>query len=148
MCLPASPSWPEVTSFFVVVQVQLSPFLPHSPDPSHPHLPPMILPPLGFVHVSFLTDRLRLLLSTVLEARRAEISWGAHIACEEKIKAKGSGPFCSLVGCSFYIGDRHSCPGEEERNAVSGWHSRLVWNNQVPAKSRACQGVTEAGGGA
>ena len=39
--------------FFIVfiVQVQLSPFYPH---PSHPYLPPSILLPFGFVHVSFI----------------------------------------------------------------------------------------------
>ena len=38
--------------FFIVVQVQLSPFSPHySPHPSHPHFPPLILPPFCFVHV-------------------------------------------------------------------------------------------------
>ena len=42
-------------SFFIVVQVQLFPFSPHHfPDPSHSHLPPLILPPFGFVHVSFI----------------------------------------------------------------------------------------------
>ena len=41
--------------FVVVVQVQLSPFPPphHSLHPSHPHVPPSILPSLGFVLVSF-----------------------------------------------------------------------------------------------
>ena len=39
---------------FTVVQVQLSPFVPlHFPHPTHPHLPPLILTPFGFVHVSF-----------------------------------------------------------------------------------------------
>ena len=41
--------------FFIVVQVQLSLFFPHhSPCPTHPHLLPSILPPFGFVHVSFI----------------------------------------------------------------------------------------------
>ena len=41
--------------FLIVVQVQLSPFFSHhSPCPTHPHLPPSILPPFGFVHMSFI----------------------------------------------------------------------------------------------
>ena len=40
--------------FFIVVQGQLSPFSPTSPYPSHPHLPPSILPSFGFVQVSFI----------------------------------------------------------------------------------------------
>ena len=42
-------------NYFIVVQLQLSSFLP--PTPSHPsqtHLPPLLQPPLGFVHVSFI----------------------------------------------------------------------------------------------
>ena len=39
--------------FFIVIQVQLSPFSPHhSPYPSHPHFSPSILPCFGFFHVS------------------------------------------------------------------------------------------------
>ena len=42
-------------SFFIVVQVRLSPFPPTAPPtPRHPHLPPSILPLFGFVHVSFI----------------------------------------------------------------------------------------------
>ena len=38
--------------FFIIVQVQSPPFSPHhSLDPSHPHIPPLILPPFGFVPV-------------------------------------------------------------------------------------------------
>ena len=39
--------------FFIIVQIQLSPStaLPH---PTHPHLPPSILPTFGFVHGSFI----------------------------------------------------------------------------------------------
>ena len=37
--------------FFIVVQVQSSPFSPH---PTHPCLPPLILHPFGFIHVSFI----------------------------------------------------------------------------------------------
>ena len=34
-------------NFFIVVQLQLSSFTPHySPQPSHPHLPPLLPPPL------------------------------------------------------------------------------------------------------
>ena len=41
--------------FFVVVQVQLSPFTFHySPLPQPSALPILILPPFGFVHVSFI----------------------------------------------------------------------------------------------
>ena len=41
--------------FFIVVQVQLSPFSPHhTPHPSHPHPPPSILTPFCFVRVSFI----------------------------------------------------------------------------------------------
>ena len=43
--------------FFIVVQVQLSPFppsLPTPPQPSHPHFPPLILPLFGFAHGSFI----------------------------------------------------------------------------------------------
>ena len=40
---------------FFTVQVQLSAFPPDLyPHPSHPHLPPLIPPALGFVHVSFI----------------------------------------------------------------------------------------------
>ena len=40
---------------FLILQVQLSLFSPHhSPGPSHPQLSHLILPPLGFVHVSFI----------------------------------------------------------------------------------------------
>ena len=43
------------TSFFQIVQVQLSPFSCHTfPCPTHPHLPTSILPPFGFVHGSFI----------------------------------------------------------------------------------------------
>ena len=43
---------PPVEGFFIVVQIQLSAFSPaHT---SHPHLPPLIPPPFGFVHVSFI----------------------------------------------------------------------------------------------
>ena len=46
---------PNIFTFFIVVQVELSPFSPHhSPYPSHPHFPPLILTPFGFVHVSFI----------------------------------------------------------------------------------------------
>ena len=42
-------------SFFIVVQVQLSPFFPYpSPPTTQPHLPPLILPLFGFVHESFI----------------------------------------------------------------------------------------------
>ena len=47
----------EKTSlFFIVVQVQLSPFLTHfsTPPPSHPHYPPLILFAFGFVQVRFI----------------------------------------------------------------------------------------------
>ena len=43
--------------FFIVVQVQLSPFSPHYPPPphhSHLQLPPSIILPFGFVHVSLI----------------------------------------------------------------------------------------------
>ena len=43
------------STFFIVVQVQLSPFSPTTPPhASHPHIPPSILLPFGFVHVSFI----------------------------------------------------------------------------------------------
>ena len=42
-------------NYFIGVQVLLSAFTPHhSPNPSHPHLPPLIPTPLNFVHVSFI----------------------------------------------------------------------------------------------
>ena len=43
-------------NYFIVIQVQLSTFTAHHslPHPSHPHLPPLIPLPLGFVHVSFI----------------------------------------------------------------------------------------------
>ena len=41
--------------FLIVVQVQLSSFsLHHTPYPTHPCLPPLILLPFGFIHGSFL----------------------------------------------------------------------------------------------
>ena len=41
--------------YFIVVQVQLSAFTPTiPPHSSHPHLPPLLSPHLGFVHVSFI----------------------------------------------------------------------------------------------
>ena len=40
---------------FIVVQVQMSPFPPHhSPHPSYPYFPPLILTPFGFVYVYFI----------------------------------------------------------------------------------------------
>ena len=40
---------------FILVQVQLSPFsFHHFPQPTHPHLPPSILPCFGFVLGSFI----------------------------------------------------------------------------------------------
>ena len=42
-------------SFFIVVQVQSSPFFPHHSPPPHPSPPPTLKPnPFGFVHVSFI----------------------------------------------------------------------------------------------
>ena len=41
--------------YFIVVKVQLSAFSPHhSPSSQTSHLPPLIPPHLGFVHVSFI----------------------------------------------------------------------------------------------
>ena len=42
-------------SFFIVIQVQLSPFLPHHSSPPHLSTPPTLKPThFGFVHVSFI----------------------------------------------------------------------------------------------
>ena len=44
-----------IKKFFIVVQVQLSPFSPHHGPLPHPSLPPTLEPaPFGFVHVSFI----------------------------------------------------------------------------------------------
>ena len=45
----------DIRGFFIDVWIQLSPFSHHHfPPPTHPHLPPSILSPFGFVHVSFI----------------------------------------------------------------------------------------------
>ena len=42
-------------NYLIVVQVQLSALTPTPPpNPSHPHLPPLLPPHLGFVHVSII----------------------------------------------------------------------------------------------
>ena len=44
-----------IYTLFFIVQVQLSPFPHHhSPHPTHPSIPPLILPLFGFVHGSFI----------------------------------------------------------------------------------------------
>ena len=59
-------------SNFFIVQVWLSPFPPHSPCPTHSHLPPSTLPHFDFIHGAFIHDDISIIL-LLLEISSHEI---------------------------------------------------------------------------